>query len=192
MKTMKTVKNEQEISKRQLARELDCSPGTITRLVSDGVIQVLSSGLIDRLAALRAIMAQTSGFGGGWTVARSKVSLAERAEQLLKTLVPTRAPKQEPFPPDLAAGMVFLCGRLRDRIRFEGLQEFAIELGLSAKQAKEVALAFVVLVHWWIEDPIVSAFGKKYKKQFDAELSSWIGTVSKKAGHQAAGGEVTQ
>ncbi len=70
-------------TKSGLARELGCSPGSITRLISIGM-PVLNDGRLDREKSLGWIAHNTSGRGGGWGDSEGRgAGLVERAEGLL-------------------------------------------------------------------------------------------------------------
>jgi hypothetical protein len=97
MRTIEMKRKEAVVSKSALARELDCSPSSISALVDRG-LPVRLDGKLDRQAALRWITDATTGSRGGWGEgqARSRADLRERALRLLAGDKPKRTPKPEP------------------------------------------------------------------------------------------------
>ena len=162
-----------KISKSELAKELQASPGTITHQIARGVLHVLLDGSLDREASLRAIMG-TSGHGGGWTGgSRGKKSLGERAAGLLKPKQTTTETPVE-LPPSFAYGMAFLAERLRDPERVETSTNVVAEavIGITPEQARLAVLLCVYLANGWLSEflPLTS---KKYERQFKRELEMW-------------------
>jgi hypothetical protein len=90
------------ISKAALARALDCSRGTITRLCGLGMPS-REDGRLNRSEALRWITRSTSGVGGGWSgESRGKPGVQERAEALLRGKM-ARSRSRKPTSPPRAA-----------------------------------------------------------------------------------------
>ena len=179
-----------EISLSRLAKQLICSPGSLTRLVKIHTIELLPSGKVDREKALEAI-SKTSGAGGGWSgIHRGRPGLHERAEKLLDTPKRRRrkagTPDDGPFPPSFALGMAFLAARLGDKARFDALCELTVELGVTPKQAREAVLLFVVMSSVWIQDLLAESLGKKYAQKFDQQLGAWITAFNKSGAKNAS------
>jgi hypothetical protein len=83
------------VTKAQLARELDCPRGTVTRLCQRGM-PTRPDGRLDRLASLQHIADSTSGFNGGWTGNwRGKEDLNTRAKRLLGGVTAPALPDPE-------------------------------------------------------------------------------------------------
>jgi hypothetical protein len=169
------------LTKSKLASELDCSPSTITRLVSLG-LKPRPDGKLDREKALRFIVDSTSGAGGGWQreSGHGKLSLHDRAEVLLDSpKQPKRKASHKSFndlPPSFAYGMAFLAERLRDEERLEGLKDVAMEaMGLSEDNALNMAKLFAYLAGGWISE-YLPLTGKQYERRFKRELKTWFMT----------------
>jgi hypothetical protein len=73
-------------TKAGLAKELQCSPGSITLLVKTGLLHPGRDGRLDRKTSLQAIAENSTGVGGGWgkESLRQRASLGERARALLE------------------------------------------------------------------------------------------------------------
>lgn len=86
--------------------------------------------------------------------------------------------KNEPFPPLFCLGMAYLAVSLRDR--FDALRDLAIEAtGITEKQASKAVIGCIGMASLWCEDLLGESLGKKYAKQFDQEVSTWLASLGK-------------
>jgi hypothetical protein len=181
------------ITKSALARELECSPSSITKLADTG-LKFRPDGRIDRDAALRFIVNKTSGVRGGWQgEIHGKQSLRERAEKLLaskprrkgRTVKAAATDHRQTFPPAVVYGMQYLAEKLRDEVRMESLCDLTADLkGMDAAKASEAVLLFVFMVNLWIVDLLGETFGKNHARDFDRGLTAWIKTWTKNRGRK--------
>jgi hypothetical protein len=78
----------------ELARELQCSPATITGLITKKGMPIEVDGNLDRDKCLHWILKSTSGKDGGWNAEQRGASLRDRAEAFLRGAVrPARREK---------------------------------------------------------------------------------------------------
>jgi hypothetical protein len=139
MKT-RTMKNA-IVTKSQLAAELECGSGTLSRIRD---LPVRPDGQLNRAEVLQWLSYYTSGFGGGWGARRGKAGLQERAARLLKGQPASEgtdatdghgtvtAPVADPFAGIDTEGPEYIARReLLDRIlgNAQVIPELALKLG---------------------------------------------------------------
>lgn len=130
------MKQPEVVTKAQLAAELDCPRGTVSRLVKRG-LPVRKDGRLNRLATLRFIVHAMTGYRGGWGGARrdGKEDLNTRAKRLLGEQAPkAQRPRGADRGESLTSEELVACReQLLDYIRAhagERLPILARELGL--------------------------------------------------------------
>jgi hypothetical protein len=182
MKTRKTMNSMKGKTNSELARELQCPPGSVTRICRSLGIKPNGGGLLDREAVLQEIASRTSGYGAGWSAAgREKPSLAERAEALLNAGKPHEAVLSEAGEVLNAyhRGMADLARILRDACRVESLTDIAVEIGTTPEHALHLARTFIYVVNGWVRDLLAEVNGKQYGEVFDKGIQSWLASLVK-------------
>ncbi len=172
------------VSGAALARELGCSPASLTNQKKTGVIKALPDGTFDREKTLRDIAKRTSGAAGGWETGlrHGKPSLRERAEKLLSAgkpgrKVPTvKTPDETPLPPNFGYGIAYFARQLRDEGRIDTMAQLAHEaIDIREADGRNLAKIFVHLVNGWVVDFIGEIVGPEYGQKFEADLLAWVG-----------------
>jgi hypothetical protein len=183
------------VTRTELAAELQSSRQSIRRLIQTGVLKVLPNGKLDRDASLAAIAANSSGFGGGWSGGlRGRLSLQERAEKLLRGERHEQADEEEEADIEsgkpsvmFIGGLMFLSEQIRDQGRQDSLRDLALDAlanvdlvlagrKLSRKQkalaAANLVALFTYVVSGWF-DELLDFVGKGSALEFRESLRAW-------------------
>jgi len=93
----------------ELARELQCSPSTITKLIEKGMPKQ-PDGDLDRGVCLQWIVKFTSGKDGGWNEGNRGAGVQERAQKLLADSGGESAHRKPAGPGPVTGSTEFLRG----------------------------------------------------------------------------------
>jgi hypothetical protein len=159
MKT-RTMKNA-IVTKSQLAAELECGSGTLSRIRD---LPVQPDGQLNRVEVLQWLAYYTSGFGGGWGARRGKAGLQERAARLLdggEAEVPEAEPDTASFTLEefreewrkaRREGELFAANQLRRPGNVAIIAGLAAAFGCDAAGAYGMAIWYSFLIAGWVCD----------------------------------------